>query len=125
MTHTDTIVAMATPAGAGAIAILRLSGPEAIAIASSIFTSVSGKELAKQKTHTVHLGNIKDGKRVIDEALITIFKNPNSYTSEDVVEISCHGSNYIQQEIIAYGQVAEWRKRVSLRYVLSSTERWI
>ncbi|MEH6765224.1 MAG: tRNA uridine-5-carboxymethylaminomethyl(34) synthesis GTPase MnmE [Aequorivita antarctica] len=100
MTHTDTIVAMATPAGAGAIAVLRLSGQDAINIASTIFTSVSGKELAKQKTHTVHLGNIKDGERVIDEALITIFKNPNSYTGEDVVEISCHGSNYIQQEIM-------------------------
>jgi tRNA modification GTPase len=91
---------MATPAGAGAIAVLRLSGPDAIAIASSIFSSVSGKELAKQKTHTVHLGHIKDGERIIDEVLVTIFKNPNSYTGEDVVEISCHGSNYIQQEII-------------------------
>ncbi len=100
MTHTDTIVAMATPAGAGAIAVLRLSGPEAISISSTIFTSVSGKELAKQKTHTVHLGHIKDGERIIDEVLASIFKNPNSYTGEDVVEISCHGSNYIQQEII-------------------------
>ncbi|MDC8000279.1 tRNA uridine-5-carboxymethylaminomethyl(34) synthesis GTPase MnmE [Aequorivita todarodis] len=100
MTHTDTIVAMATPAGAGAIAVIRLSGPDAIAIASSLFTSVSGKELAKQKTHTVHLGHIKDGERVIDEVLATIFKDPNSYTGEDVVEISCHGSNYIQQEIL-------------------------
>lgn len=100
MTHTDTIVAMATPAGAGAIAVIRLSGPDAIAIASSLFTSVAGKALAKQKTHTVHLGHIKDGERVIDEVLATIFKNPNSYTGEDVVEISCHGSNYIQQEIL-------------------------
>lgn len=100
MTHTDTIVAMATPAGAGAIAVLRLSGPEAIAIAATIFTSTSGKQLAKQKTHTVHLGHIKEGDRVIDEVLVTIFKNPHSYTGEDVVEISCHGSNYIQQEII-------------------------
>ncbi len=100
MTHTETIVALATPSGAGAIAVLRLSGPEAITIASSIFISASGKELAKQKTHTVHLGNIKDGTRVIDEVLATVFKNPNSYTGEDVVEISCHGSNYIQQEII-------------------------
>lgn len=100
MTHTDTIVAMATPAGAGAIAVIRLSGPDAIAIASSLFTSVTGKALAKQKTHTVHLGHIKDGERVIDEVLATVFKNPNSYTGEDVVEISCHGSHYIQQEII-------------------------
>src|SRR5690554_1970188 len=100
MTHVDTIVAMATPAGAGAIAVLRLSGPEAISIASSIFTSVSGKNLAEQKSHTVHLGHIKNGEKIIDEVLVTIFKNPNSYTGEDVVEISCHGSNYIQQEII-------------------------
>ena len=99
MIHTDTIVAMATPAGAGAIAVIRLSGPDAIAIVASIFNSISGKELATQKTHTVHLGHIKDGERVIDEVLATIFKNPNSYTGEDVVEFSCHGSNYIQQEI--------------------------
>ncbi len=100
MTHSETIVAMATPAGAGAIAVIRLSGLDAITIAASIFTSVSGKNIAQQKTHTVHLGHIKDEQRVIDEVLITIFKNPNSYTGEDVVEISCHGSNYIQQEII-------------------------
>ncbi len=100
MIYTDTIVAMATPAGAGAIAVLRLSGPQAIDITSSIFTSISGKELSKQKTHTVHLGQIKEGEHVIDEVLATVFKNPNSYTGEDVVEISCHGSNYIQQEII-------------------------
>ncbi len=100
MTHTDTIVAMATPAGAGAIAVIRLSGPEAIFIASSIFSSISGKNLSEQKTHTVHLGNIKAGEKIIDEVLVTIFKNPNSYTGEDVVEISCHGSHYIQQEII-------------------------
>lgn len=100
MLHTDTIVALATPAGAGAIAVIRLSGPEAITIASTLFHSVSGKNLLKQKTHTVHLGHIKDGERVIDEVLATIFKNPNSYTGEDVVEFSCHGSNYIQQEII-------------------------
>jgi tRNA modification GTPase len=100
MRHTDTIVALATPAGAGAIAIIRLSGEDAIAVAADIFTSVSGKDLLKQKTHTVHLGHIKDGERVIDEVLATIFKNPNSYTGEDVIEFSCHGSNYIQQEII-------------------------
>ena len=72
MTHTDTIVAMATPAGAGAIAVLRLSGPEAITIASSIFTSVSGKSLAEQKTHTVHLGHIKDGEKIIDYPLVVV-----------------------------------------------------
>jgi len=96
----DTIVALATPAGSGAIAIIRLSGSDAITMASKMFDSVSGKILKQQQTHTVHLGNIIDGKRVIDEVLVTIFKNPNSYTGEDVVEISCHGSAYIQQEII-------------------------
>lgn len=100
MTHTDTIVAMATPAGAGAIAVLRLSGPEAISIASALFSTVSKKKLRDQKSHTVHLGHIKDGEKIIDEVLLTVFKNPHSYTGEDVVEISCHGSNYIQQEII-------------------------
>ena len=100
MTHNDTIVALATAAGAGAIAVIRLSGDNAILTASKIFVSVSGKQLSNQKTHTVHLGHIKDGNRVIDEVLATIFKNPNSYTGEDVVEFSCHGSSFIQQEII-------------------------
>lgn len=100
MKHQDTIVALATPAGAGAIAIIRISGENALSIASGVFQSVSGKVLKEQATHTVHLGHIKDGERVIDEVLATVFKNPHSYTGEDVVEFSCHGSNYIQQEII-------------------------
>jgi len=98
--HTDTIVALATPSGSGAIAVIRLSGKDAIVIASRFFKSVSGKLLANQKTHTVHLGHIVDDKRVVDEVLVTIFKDPNSYTGENVIEISCHGSIYIQQEII-------------------------
>ena len=100
MIHNDTIVALATPSGPGAIAIIRLSGKDAIKIASLVFNSVLGKKLADQKTHTVHLGNILDGERVIDEVLATVFKNPKSYTGENVVEFSCHGSSYIQQEII-------------------------
>ncbi|MDE0774368.1 MAG: tRNA uridine-5-carboxymethylaminomethyl(34) synthesis GTPase MnmE [Ulvibacter sp.] len=100
MTHHDTIVALATPSGAGAIAVIRLSGEKAINIATQIFESVSGKELTNQKTHTVHLGHIKDGSRILDEVLATVFKNPNSYTGEDTVEFSCHGSSFIQQEII-------------------------
>ncbi|MEP1486877.1 MAG: tRNA uridine-5-carboxymethylaminomethyl(34) synthesis GTPase MnmE [Algibacter sp.] len=100
MTHQDTIVALATPSGAGAIAVIRLSGDKAITIAESQFKSVSGKLLSKQKTHTIHLGHIIDEARTIDEVLVSVFKNPNSYTGEDVVEVSCHGSNYIQQEII-------------------------
>jgi len=100
MVYNDTIVALATPSGSGAIAVIRLSGNEAISIASKLFKSVSGKSLEKQPTHTVHLGHLVDGNRILDEVLLTIFKNPNSYTGEDVVEISCHGSPYIQQEII-------------------------
>ena len=100
MKHFDTIVALATPSGSGAIAVVRLSGPEAIEKASAQFKSVSGKELQKQKTHTVHLGHIMDGSKTIDEVLVTVFHDPNSYTGENVVEISCHGSHYIQQELL-------------------------
>ncbi len=101
MIYNDTIVALATASGAGAVAIIRLSGKEAIAIADSCFESVkSNKRLLKQKTHTIHLGHIVDDKRTIDQVLVSVFKNPNSYTGEDVVEVSCHGSIYIQQEII-------------------------
>ncbi|MFK5983584.1 MAG: tRNA uridine-5-carboxymethylaminomethyl(34) synthesis GTPase MnmE, partial [Flavobacteriaceae bacterium] len=100
MIHQDTIVALATPSGAGAIAIIRLSGSKAITIASEVFNAKSKKKLSLQKSHTVHLGNIVDGERIIDEVLASIFKNPHSYTGEDVVEISCHGSAYIQQEIL-------------------------
>jgi len=101
MIYNDTIVALATASGAGAIAIIRLSGVKAIAIADSSFVSVKNKKsLSSQNTHTIHLGHIVDDKRTIDEVLVSVFKNPNSYTGEDVVEISCHGSLYIQQEII-------------------------
>ncbi|WP_027137489.1 tRNA uridine-5-carboxymethylaminomethyl(34) synthesis GTPase MnmE [Gaetbulibacter saemankumensis] len=101
MINQDTIVALATPSGAGAIAVIRLSGREAITIADSCFKSVrDNKSLSGQKTHTIHLGHIIDGVKTIDEVLVSVFKNPNSYTGEDVVEVSCHGSNYIQQEII-------------------------
>lgn len=101
MFHQDTIVALATPSGSGAIAIIRLSGKDAIAIADSCFQSVkNNKSLKDQATHTIHLGHIVEDKRVYDEVLVSVFKNPNSYTGEDVVEVSCHGSAYIQQEII-------------------------
>jgi tRNA modification GTPase len=98
--NNDTIVALATPSGSGAIAVIRLSGKEAISIASQFFKSVSNKDLKKQATHTIHLGHIIEENKTLDEVLVSVFKNPNSYTGEDVVEISCHGSPYIQQEII-------------------------
>ncbi len=96
----DTIVALASPAGAGAIAVIRVSGMDAIAICAPIFKSIHDKNLLKQKTHTIHLGHIIDGERVIDQVLVSLFKGTNSYTGEPTVEISCHGSSYIQQEII-------------------------
>ena len=100
MTHHDTIIALATASGAGAIAVLRISGTEAITISNTIFKSIHNKQLKNQPTHTVHLGHIFDADRVLDEVLVSVFKNPQSYTGEDVVEISCHGSSYIQQEIM-------------------------
>ena len=96
----ETIVALATPSGAGAIAIIRLSGKDAISIAAEVFQSVSGKTIAVQKTHTIHLGHIMDGAKTYDQVLLSIFKGPNSYTGENVIEISCHGSVFIQQQII-------------------------
>lgn len=100
MISQETIVALATPSGAGAIAIIRLSGKEAVTIAARVFKSVSGKNIASQKTHTIHLGHIVEEKKVYDQVLLSIFKGPNSYTGEDVIEISCHGSTFIQQQII-------------------------
>lgn len=100
MLNQDTIVALATPSGAGAVAIIRISGNQAIAIANGVFRSVRNKDLTQQKTHTIHLGHIMDGEKTLDQVLVSIFKNPNSYTGEDVVEISCHGSVFIQQQII-------------------------
>jgi tRNA modification GTPase len=92
-----TIVALATPAGTGAIGVIRLSGPDAITIAQSVF---KGKDLTKQASHTIHFGNIMDGDMVLDEVLASLFIAPRSYTRENVVEISCHGSQYIIESII-------------------------
>jgi tRNA modification GTPase len=100
MISNETIVALATPSGAGAIAIIRISGNDAILIAEQVFQSVSGKIISKQKTHTIHLGHIVDNGKIYDQVLLSIFKNPNSYTGENIVEVSCHGSTYIQQQII-------------------------
>jgi tRNA modification GTPase len=100
MQHQDTIIALATPSGAGAIAVIRVSGPESIGISEGLFKSIHNKKLTAQPTHSIHLGDIVDGSRVLDEVLISLFRNPQSYTGEDVVEISCHGSHYIQNEIL-------------------------
>ena len=100
MMFNETIVALATPSGAGAVAIIRMSGKNAITITSDVFQSVSNKDITQQKTHTIHLGTIVEEHNIFDQVLVSIFKNPNSYTGEDVIEISCHGSTFIQQQII-------------------------
>ena len=97
MNKEETIVALATPNGIGAIGVIRLSGPDAVVIANSVFR---GKDLTKQESHTIHFGQIVDGGLVLDEVLVSLFIAPRSYTRENVVEISCHGSNYIIESII-------------------------
>ncbi len=93
----DTIVALATPGGSGAIAVIRLSGPDAILITQKIF---KGKDLSQQASHTIHFGTIRDGEQIIDEVLVSLFIAPHSYTRENVVEISTHGSTYIIEKVI-------------------------
>ena len=101
MIQNDTIIALATPSGVGAISVIRLSGEKSIDIVDAFFTSVrKGKSIKDQKTHTIHLGHIISNGLILDEVLVSVFKNPNSYTGENVIEISCHGSSFIQQEII-------------------------
>ena len=95
-----TIIALSTAAGAGAIGIIRLSGEAAIATTERLFVPRTPKCLGEQKSHSIHLGDIKAGEQIIDEVLVSLFKNPHSYTGEDVVEISCHGSRYIQEKIL-------------------------
>ena len=98
MNLNDTIVAQSTPQGKGAIGIIRLSGKNSIKIINSIFPS---KDLSKEKSHTIHYGNIEYENDIIDEVLVSIFKEPKSYTKENIVEISCHGSNFIIKKILS------------------------
>ena len=100
MVNKETIIALATPNGLGAISVIRISGNNSIKIAEKLFKSNKNKLLSNQKSHTVYLGHIMKGNHELDEVLITLFKGPNSYTGEDTIEISCHGSTYIQKEII-------------------------
>ncbi len=100
--NNDTIAALATPHGPGAIAVIRLSGSQAIAITEQVFytKSLKSKALAHKASHTAHFGLIVENEVIIDEVLVTIFKAPNTYTGEEIVEISCHGSMFIQQQIL-------------------------
>ena len=99
MLNEGTIIAKATASGLSAISIIRISGINSIKMVSNCFKAKSGKILANQKSHTIHFGTIYDKDRAIDEVLVSLFIGPNSYTGENIVEISCHGSIYIQQQI--------------------------
>jgi tRNA modification GTPase len=94
----DTIVALATPPGMGAIGVIRVSGKHTFALLNELFPS---KNLLEQPSHTIVVGLLKDQGKVLDEVVLSLFKGPKSYTGEDVIEISCHGSGYIQSQIIA------------------------
>ncbi len=100
MYNKDNIVAMATPPGTGAIAVIRVSGPDAIKLVSRLFEPIKSKKLTEQRSHTIHLGHIVSDNKVLDKVLVSLFKGPHSYTGENVIEISCHGSPYIQQQLL-------------------------
>jgi len=87
MEHQDTICAISTPPGRGAIAVLRISGPKAFAVMDTIF-------------RFIHFGHIVENGRLIDEVLVSVFRSPRSYTGNDLLEVSCHGAPYIQQKIL-------------------------
>ena len=93
----DTIAAISTASGQAAIAMVRLSGPEAISIVDSVF---EGKQLSEVPSHTLHFGLIKEGDTLVDEVVVGLYRNPHSYTGEDIVEISCHGSDFIAQKVL-------------------------
>jgi tRNA modification GTPase len=101
LSKNDTICALSTPPGIGAIAIVRLSGPKAIPISGLFFKSRNPKLTVEQfETHTAHFGFFSTDNELIDEVVLTVFRNPHSYTGDDIVEISCHGSEYVQQRIL-------------------------
>jgi tRNA modification GTPase len=126
-TTSNTIVAHATPSGEGAIGIIRLSGNEAISIVQKIW---KGKNLLVQPSHTLHFGRIMSGTTTIDEVVVSLYKNPRSYTGEDVVEISCHGSGYVLEKILAlcaengavYAKPGEFTQRAFLNGKLDLTQ---
>ena len=124
----STIVALSTPPGMSAIALIRLSGEQALAITNKVFD----KEISNAKGYSVHYGSIKNGEKAIDDVIVTIFKGPKSFTGENSVEIACHGSTFIQQSIIelllqngaTMAQAGEFSKRAFFngKMDLSQTE---
>lgn len=100
MRSSSTICAISTPPGSGGIAVVRLSGPEAVSLAEAVFTPRGNHMLSQEPPRTLHVGWIRDGDQAVDEVVVALFRAPHSYTGEDVVEISCHGSLFIQQRIL-------------------------
>lgn len=97
MLQQEPICALATASGVGAIGVIRVSGEGTFEVVNQIF---KGKDLRKVETHTLHFGTIRDGETIVDEVLVAVFKSPKSFTKEDTVEISCHGSDYIIRQIL-------------------------
>lgn len=97
MINSDTIIALATPQGTGAISVIRLSGQDSIALCNRFF---KGRNLEEEASHTIHYGHITDSGKILDEVMVSIFHSPKSFTTENIVEISCHGSPYIAEQII-------------------------
>lgn len=130
----DTIAAISTPLGEGAIAIVRLSGPEAVSIADQVFRSPSHKKLAQEATHTIHYGHLvrPETEEVVEEVMVSLMRGPKTFTREDVVEINCHGGlvtvNQVLQLVLRAGarmaEPGEFTKRAFLngRIDLSQAE---
>jgi tRNA modification GTPase len=123
----DTIAALATAPGTGALGVIRLSGPKAFAIANELFPS---KDLLKQASHTLHVGLLKNGDEVLDEVVLSLYRAPKSYTGEDVIEISCHGSTHIEEKILAacmqqgarFARAGEFTQRAFLKGKMDLTQ---
>ena len=101
MYNEGTIIALSTAPGSGAIAIIRLSGEDAISKTDLFFKSKSGKKLSESGGYSISYGDLVDNDEVIDEVVVSVYKAPHSYTGENIIEISCHGSIYIQQRILS------------------------
>ena len=110
VTQSDTIAAIATSPGVASIAVVRVSGADAIELVDNIFTGK--RDLTSEQSHTVHVGIIKDAAgQPVDQVVCTIFKSPHSYTGEDVVEISCHGGTFVSRKILEFNQLLKIRKK--------------
>ncbi len=98
--HT-TIAAIATPHGTGGVSIIRVSGPESIAVCDRVFRAKNGKTLQDAKSHTLHYGFIMDGDKVVDEVLVSVMRAPNTFTREDTVEVNCHGGLVVTEHVLS------------------------